>query len=41
MNDEYHKRCGDCGRFLERTYWKLKAHFHRALCLDCMSNYED
>ena len=41
--DNYLKRCGDCGRFVEKERWVDKDHpwKKRALCFDCESNYDD
>jgi hypothetical protein len=40
---EFHKKCHDCGQFLERKLWVAKDHRWKqhALCTECFSNYDD
>ena len=38
-----HTQCHDCGQFLKKHLWVPKDHRWKkhALCLDCLSNYDD
>lgn len=41
---DYFTRCGDCGIFLKKSRWVPKDNtrgYKKALCYDCLSNYED
>ncbi len=40
---EYHKRCADCGQFVEEEKWVRKDDPHKdhALCSECFGNYDD
>jgi hypothetical protein len=41
--DDCHIRCHDCGQLLKKHLWVPKNHSWKkhALCLDCLSSYDD
>lgn len=41
---DYFTRCGDCGRFVNKSRWIRKDNpygYTHALCCGCLSNYDD
>ena len=41
---EYFKRCGDCGKFVDKSRWIRKDNpygYTHALCRECHSLYDD
>lgn len=42
IKEDYHTKCHDCGRFLNKILWVKKDHRWKKhdLCLKCLSNYD-